>query len=938
MFEQALLVPRDKAYFQPAEGKFIPLQDGVPDILKTPHIRRRFGTLEGLESGYRSGLVVIDGKMYKLKACRPTGGDLNGIPWGSQVYSAARRGADQLLRRREMFLREGFEYPANPLGFWQYKDFRYRGQPQTGIIYEIEGDTRFDELIAWVVEAPLSYASYKQFLPFKLVTENLACQAGILLSLMHHHDFSWDHDAPDSSNAHAGNIVVFRSKQNTALAALIDFDNSLDFTDRKTKGSKLKRRNAFMQDEQTLESNIKSNTVISTADKRRVEPDKMAIYNLGPIVTTVMESCSDAERSIVEKYLLDELKDSASNFSRATLAAEVIMGQYYHRRTPLPWSLATDLAELRGELLIDFLRNATSTLARDKTNLVKRAQSKYFLLGYPHQTVVTEAFKTSPDQINVEETDNAESLSKITSILDQIQKIIDPQPTDPKFFSVKDLDDNQLNQISNLDLANVKYFAENWVLGDLQTAFLDKYSPKTVGTFLLYLSQIKGWELIQSLDLLYSSAKILEPHSWTKAAHFMSVLPPGIMRGSHLEEFKESLSSDFFVQAGLDLFALGIVTPEIREILRKRNWQIILNSFNQSHIQSLQAAVHFPLEFVDKVDQTKRITASSLAALASSYVNCLKEEDLETLDCLNEEDTTAVAMALNYWYADKPLSQINSPWVESLLTIELNSKQLTTILCQVLQSQISPNPDSALIANIKKTQINAQDLIEIVFTVLDKAEGDLNKADPSIMEALAGKTFEGDVKVTDLSNLVYRCIEYGIDIPEIVRDQIEKASDFHQVVDIFSSDVKGYVENPVFATLVCGFEVLPKTIKELIANTPKKKLAKSWAFSLLVHIFQNGFYKHYYSGLGFAEGYPQPKKSQEEIKDKQGNLQLWRLIHPDIWNLLKKAGQYIVVGYVDNLPETNLEIRYTDSVFAEDQTLTCSYKDVLPPNFHKYLK
>ena len=112
----------------------------TPDALKTPHVRVDVGNIQGYESGYRSGLLSVDSEWYKAKGCRPTNEDFHGGPYGTQTYSFAQNGADKILERREVFLREGFSYPIEPIGFWVYNHIKFNGEPTAATLYRIEGD------------------------------------------------------------------------------------------------------------------------------------------------------------------------------------------------------------------------------------------------------------------------------------------------------------------------------------------------------------------------------------------------------------------------------------------------------------------------------------------------------------------------------------------------------------------------------------------------------------------------------------------------------------------------------------------------------------------------------------------------------------------------------------------------------------------------------
>lgn len=81
-----LIVPRIKVYFEPHEGRTIKLTENLPKYLEQPLVRASTGSIEGIESGYRSGIITVDGQMYRAKGCRPTEKTIYREPKGSQFF------------------------------------------------------------------------------------------------------------------------------------------------------------------------------------------------------------------------------------------------------------------------------------------------------------------------------------------------------------------------------------------------------------------------------------------------------------------------------------------------------------------------------------------------------------------------------------------------------------------------------------------------------------------------------------------------------------------------------------------------------------------------------------------------------------------------------------------------------------------------------------
>lgn len=223
-----LLVPRSSISFKPLEeGRFIALSNNVPEMLKQPMVRSEGGSLKGYESGWRSGLLNIDNQLYKIKSCRPVGGRHGEQPRGSHTYSSAQFEADNTLERRDAFLRSGFDYPLEPIGFWVYDHMIFKGEPNAATIYRAKGDTRLDELLWWVEKSPYEYASSEYLELLTKIFPRLGYQTGRILKHFHENNFSWD-SSPiiKASNAHSGNVIIFPTDSGKVGLGIIDFDIS----------------------------------------------------------------------------------------------------------------------------------------------------------------------------------------------------------------------------------------------------------------------------------------------------------------------------------------------------------------------------------------------------------------------------------------------------------------------------------------------------------------------------------------------------------------------------------------------------------------------------------------------------------------------------------------------------------------------------------------
>lgn len=263
-----LIIPRKTIYFEPHEGSLVELSTDIPEPLRRPLVRAPHGDIEGLESGYRSGILPdIEGKMYKLKGCRPSEKVIYREPKGSQFLWMAQHEAENVLQIRSLFLREGYPYPIEPIGFWIYDNILVKNELTAATLYRISGDTRLDELLGWLEkDVPVLCGipdKYKEaIVP---IFEKLGVMTGRLFRTLHNNHYSWDWISP-RSNSHPGNVIVFPDYSEKINLGLVDFDNVLKFN------PKTERRSMKDTQEHDLEcftKQINSFRIVSGSRRKR---------------------------------------------------------------------------------------------------------------------------------------------------------------------------------------------------------------------------------------------------------------------------------------------------------------------------------------------------------------------------------------------------------------------------------------------------------------------------------------------------------------------------------------------------------------------------------------------------------------------------------------------------------------------------------------------
>lgn len=304
-----LLVPRKKIYFAPEPGEFVPLNGVVPDQLKQPMVRSSSGFVQGRESGKRSGLLSVEGQLFKAKGCAPNGRLFHNGPYGSQTYSLARYEAERTLEIREAYLREGLEFPLEPVGFWRYDGYVYHGEPNAATVYKTAGDTRIDELRWWI----------ERVFPRQLISEEerdlidntftaLAVLSGRVLGFLHKHQFTWDSDHRGrTSNAHDGNLVIFPGRDGNLRMAAVDHDNTLNHSivsDDEISEADIRKREL-----DNLRNSILRRTVISRARVVNYDPYEALIRLVSGLITKIAPSFDRDLLVAAKHWVLYDLRD-----------------------------------------------------------------------------------------------------------------------------------------------------------------------------------------------------------------------------------------------------------------------------------------------------------------------------------------------------------------------------------------------------------------------------------------------------------------------------------------------------------------------------------------------------------------------------------------------------------------------------------------------------
>ncbi len=155
--------------------------------------------------------------------------------WGGEKYTNVLYERNMSQRFNLLLREEGITPVMVYAGMWKYpeKVKRYRSAAS---LWEVEGDTRLDEFRT-AVELHLEQGlkeKGKASARTKKILNSFYSQCGYvvgqLLNLMHRSGQSWSCDS-DRTNAHLGNVVLWRVSKDKAALGLVDFDASCDSND-----------------------------------------------------------------------------------------------------------------------------------------------------------------------------------------------------------------------------------------------------------------------------------------------------------------------------------------------------------------------------------------------------------------------------------------------------------------------------------------------------------------------------------------------------------------------------------------------------------------------------------------------------------------------------------------------------------------------------------
>src|SRR3989344_8898534 len=220
-----------------SRGDLLKIKDDKIVTLECPN-----GTIPGVWSGRRSCLTIdsVTGNLYKLKGVAVA--EIPGYKKyekdeplyleGGQFLRNAHNERIFSDRFNRILTDNGVEPTLENVGYYK-SPFRVRGHKIAKSIIRVKGDTRLDELM-YALEAEAYFkTTYTRGHKVKFITQmslfykDVGYIVGQLKRLMDKNNQSWS-DNPKRTNAHIGNVVLYKVDDKNIGIGLVDFDASCD--------------------------------------------------------------------------------------------------------------------------------------------------------------------------------------------------------------------------------------------------------------------------------------------------------------------------------------------------------------------------------------------------------------------------------------------------------------------------------------------------------------------------------------------------------------------------------------------------------------------------------------------------------------------------------------------------------------------------------------
>lgn len=459
----------------------------------------------------------------------------------------------------------------------------------------------------------------------------------------------------------------------------------------------------------------------------------------------------------------------------------------------------------------------------------------------------------------------------------------------------------------------------------------DSRSSKAVGSFFLSLCQLNTDQVEYALNsLLTGSENTLPIDQLSRIKQLVEIIPAG---GSKIHDaFRDYLVNSYKniherhdtrqeieERAAIALFGYGIITEDLSQIFNHQKIGIIMNEFDIGQVDALIAGMECP----NRIDPWlgKNMTTQQIAlGLAGVYARNSDYNSLFVLRRVLGNQGPAYMQALLASEAQE--ASINSE-LNDLLKQKVESGSISHVSALLIKMGKTVHPDSFFAKSLETAEIEATDLVNIIKTAIDLTNGDLEKMDSTIKRILEGKEYTGEIEAGDASDLALACIGFGIDIPEIIDPLLKQKENRYAFTDFMPRGMHIFREgdnfergdhypiNPAYAFMSRGVEALPDKLRDFfIEFADDSEVINKLARKSLRYMFWNGYFENYFGSVSGYQSYPESGITMRDMY-KTG-WQLWRIVHPDVWDILRTADtqtlQEAVSAYTKN-QKVKMEMR-----------------------------
>lgn len=963
-----LLVPRKAIHFTPLEeGRFVSLCQNVPELLKQPHARTNSGPLVGFESGYRSGLLRVDGQLYKLKGCRPEGGVHGKQPLGSQTLSLAQSEADAVARVRERFIEAGLDYPLEPMGLWVYENILHEGEPNAATVYRAKGDTRLDEFLWFLEHIPYQHADDSWRDHIFTLAERAGQMTGGVLKVLHDNRFSWDSTPDeDSSNAHAGNVLIF-PQGNTAQFGIVDFDNVNSYSDSEDSEYIETVKVVQQRDLNNLKNHTHNGAVFSSSNQRISRPHNVPSQLVERLLKGLASDMPKDDLETASFYLLRSLGNGKEGSVRGSFVRGLDAGyKDGSAGVGINWR---DLSRIRSDIprlrraFIEEVRSRSSGLNRERVIHIARQYKPFRNYRLPVVVDIEDhTLLEGEDPISIQEAMPDERKQEIVSLVDKLIRLheaylVQHSSVGERFFTFPIIPKDILEEHAQITSSDAADFVTLWMAGDLRRTLVKTYPPRAIGSFLLTLAQTAPNYLTDAL--LAAAPGKDDPRLMEKLIHMeelSQLLLVGAIKNSgnakklnmyvsHLIEKRLDafrIRKEAEKRAAISLFGMGIITEPLEEIFNHMLFAIILTDFDNEQLEALEAAQTQP-RIIDQFGPDH----SSMLKLALTAVK-VRNGQVDNLPLVvNQSVGDFEATFLKYIFSSFERTDIYDETTRKALEVA-SAGWLDWTVRIALVTKKPIHPSSYFAQALKETVLKTDDMIDLVKTALDVSGGDLSTIDAVIQDFFMAGKFEGSISQGKAADLIQSCIGFGIELPAFIEPYLtpENAQSFMEFLGNDSAMREGhmyghildYPIHPIHALMFRGTQVLPEKIRDLfLENDTNQNIVNNIARNLLTHLFSHfsdGYFKNYFGTMFNFNGDPEyPNAAYSPRAIFQTDREMWRIVHHDIWALLNLADPQILEDFFkENLEEGIIEMEMRSQEIGLVGQRKTPINECLPPD------